>query len=159
MVTIRRATHADLGLLAELNRDVQQLHAEAMPDVYTPVGDSAPIIDDFENRVLANPDGWVYIAEIEGVAVGYAYALRVQRPANPYAHARDYLMVDQVSVKPAYQGMGCGRALIEAIFDLARSEGLARLQLTVLAFNAGAVGFYTNLGFEMFSHQMAIDLE
>jgi len=159
MVTIRRATPADLGLLAELNQDVQRLHAEAMPDTYKPVSDLTPIIDDFENRVLANPDGWVYIAEIDGEAMGYACALRVQRPANPYTHTLDYLLVDQVSVKPAYQGMGYGRALMEAIFDLARAEGLSRLRLTVMAFNTNAIDFYARLGFEMFSYQMTIDLE
>jgi ribosomal protein S18 acetylase RimI-like enzyme len=159
MVLIRKATHDDMAVLAALNRDVQQLHVEAMPDIYKPVNEMEFIVDDFENRVLSNPDGWVFLAEIDGEAVGYVYVFREQRPESPYTYARDYLTIDQISVKPVYQGMGAGRALVEAVSDLARSEQVNHLRLSVMAFNTAAVGFYANLGFEMYSHRMAIDLE
>ena len=158
MVTIRRATAADSQVLATLVADVQQLHADALPTIYKPVTDLTLFIDDVQNRLLANPDGWVYIAEVAGQAVGYVYVVREERPETPYTFARSHLLIDQIAVKPAYQGQGYGQALMRAICNLARAEGIAQVTLRVMEFNAAAIGFYQHLGFEMFSHGMVIDL-
>ena len=158
MVTIRHATKADSALLAELIVDVQQLHADALPMIYKPVTDLALFMDDVENRLLANPDGWVYIAEVDTEAVGYVVVERVERQDSPYTFSREQLMVDQISVKPSCQGKGYGQALMKSVFDLAKAERIERVALRVLAFNTEAIGFYQHLGFEMFTHTMTIDL-
>ncbi len=158
MVTIRRATCEDAPILAALVADVQQFHAHALPTVYKPVTDLALFVDDIENRLLANPDGWVYIAQVHDEAVGYVYVCRRQRPDSPYSFAQDPLIVDQIAVKPAYQGQGCGQALMQAVFDLAQAEGFDQIKLSVMAFNDAAIGFYQHLGFEILNHNMVIDL-
>jgi ribosomal protein S18 acetylase RimI-like enzyme len=107
---------------------------------------------------LANPDGWVYIAEVGAEAVGYVVVERVRRHDSPYTFARQQLMIDQISVSPACQGKGHGQELMQAIFDLAESEGNSHVSLRVLDFNTAAIGFYHHLGFEMFTHSMVIDL-
>ena len=159
MVRVRLASIEDAVLLAELVCDVQRLHAEALPEIYTPVDDLEPFVDDFRGRLLANPDGRVYIAEVDGEAVGYVYAFRSQRVATAYTWARDTLVVDQISVRPAYQGCGIGRLLMQAVYDLARELQVDKVHLKVLAFNDAAIGFYAKLGFTMFSHDMVLDIK
>ena len=67
---IRRATLADAELLAELNRDVQQIHADAYPNLFKQLDNTAEIVADFKTRILPDADGFVFIIESEGQAAG-----------------------------------------------------------------------------------------
>lgn len=156
---VRRATMDDARLLAELNRDVQQIHVDALPDIYKQVDDLTPVIEDFRTRILADPEWRTCIVEMDGEPAGYACAHIARRPEHAYSHAREYLYLDQISVRPEYRKGGCGRALMDAIFDLAREIGIRRVALDTLAFNTGAVAFYERLGFQMYKYTMDIELQ
>lgn len=55
-----------------------------------------------------------------------------------------------IMVNPDYHGMGVGTALMESLIDIADNWlGLIRLELTVFCDNAGAIGLYKKLGFEI----------
>lgn len=57
-----------------------------------------------------------------------------------------------VGVHPEFQGLGVGRALMEAIIAWAETgegRGVTRLDLDVFAVNHRAVGLYRSLGFEI----------
>lgn len=156
---VRLATADDARLLAELNRDVQQLHVDALPSIYKPVDDLTLIEEDFRSRILGQVTYYTYIVEVEGEPAGYACAEIRRRPEDAYHPARDYVHVDAISVKPEYRQSGCGRALMEAVFELARKEGMSRVALDTMAFNTGAIAFYERLGFKMFKHTMDLQLE
>lgn len=55
--------------------------------------------------------------------------------------------VHDVHVTPAARGRGLGTALIEAIAEVGREHGHAKLTLEVAASNAGAIRLYRRLGF------------
>ena len=156
---VRLATIADAPLLAELNRDVHQLHVDALPNVYKQVDDVTPLVEDFRSRVLSNPEYRTYIVEVEGEPAGYASAEVKRRPEDAYHPARDYVHIDAISVRPQYRQSGCGRALMDAVIDLAHEEGMNRVALDVMAFNTGAIAFYKRLGFRMYKHTMDLQLE
>src|SRR5690606_33044627 len=130
---------ADASLLAELNRDVHQLHVDALPNVYKQVDDARPLAEDFRSRVLSNPEMRTWIVEVDGESAGYASAEVRRRPEDAYHPARHYVHVDAISVRPEYRQSGCGRALMEAVFELAREEGIGRVALHTMAFNTGAI--------------------
>lgn len=159
MIRVRLATMADAPLLAELNRDVHQLHVDALPTIYKPIDDMTPLAEDFRSRVLSNPEMRTYIVEVDGEPAGYASAEIRRQAEDAYHPARDYVHVDVISVRPEYRQNGCGRALMEAVFDLARKEGMSRVALDTMAFNTGAIAFYERLGFKMFKHTMDLQLE
>ena len=112
MITIRKATAADAAVLAELNRHVQGLHVNAAPDVF-----KHPVPEDvaahFVER-LREKNVWAFIAYEDETAVGYMLALIRERPENPLVRAWRVLLIDEVSVEPAWKGQGVGRALVEA---------------------------------------------
>ncbi|MBI3945681.1 MAG: GNAT family N-acetyltransferase [Armatimonadetes bacterium] len=65
-----------------------------------------------------------------------------------------------------YQNQGLGRALMDALFAEARSQGKAGIQLTVFKENARAIHLYTTLGFRIVGdadggkqHAMRLDLD
>ncbi len=158
-VNIRRATLADACLLAELSKDVQQIHAEAYPNVFKQPDNLAEIVADFETRILADVDGYVFIVEAEQQAVGYIYARLVTRPENAYLYAQKFILVDQVAVRPACQNKGYGQRLMQAVREVAAEHDVHRIQLDTYAFNANAQQFYGNLGFERVSIRMALDFQ
>jgi GNAT superfamily N-acetyltransferase len=159
-MSVRTATGEDVQLLANLNRDVQQLHADALPHIYKPITDSEMITADIRDRVLADTEGRVFVAETDlGEAVGYIYAKIVRRPEHPYVYAQTYVHIDVITVRPAYQGQGYGQALIDSVVDWARTEGIARITLDTLAFNVQAQAFFAAQGFKMFRHVMEMFLD
>lgn len=158
-VNVRRATLADARILANLNTDVQQIHAEAYPGVFKQPDKLAEVMADFETRILADVDGYVFIIEADRQAVGYIYGRVVTRPENAYLYSQKYMLVDQISVRPNSRNKGYGQRLMQAVRDVAIEQGIHRIQLDTYAFNENAQQFYLNLGFERVSVRMALDLQ
>lgn len=156
---IRSATLGDAGLLAELNVDVQRLHAQKLPHLFKQPHDLGIIAATFRDVFLANPDMRVYVVEVEDVAAGYIVAQITCRPENAFTYEQKTVYIDQISVRPAYQRQGCGQALIQAVFDLARSEGIERVTLATWDFNTDAQAFFKKQGFNVYHYRMDVTLE
>jgi ribosomal protein S18 acetylase RimI-like enzyme len=56
------------------------------------------------------------------------------------------LYLEDLYVKPGARGRGLGRALLERLAAVAKTEGCARLEWSVLVNNAEARRFYEGLG-------------
>jgi GNAT superfamily N-acetyltransferase len=82
------------------------------------------------------------IAEIGGVPVGFAlwfYSYSTFR-------GRHGIWLEDLFVRPERRGAGAGRALLKALARRCADEDLARLEWSVLDWNAPAIGFYDRLG-------------
>jgi putative acetyltransferase len=94
-------------------------------------------------RLEETPAGRVVhlAAVIEGKLVGTAGLVR-------YEHRRAHVGEIHMGVHDAYQGRGAGDALLAALLTMAdRWLGLRRVELTVYADNARAIGLYEKHGF------------
>jgi ribosomal protein S18 acetylase RimI-like enzyme len=147
---IRQATIGDAHLLSSLNKDVQSLHAQNHPAVF-----KRPESDDFAvsffEEMLTDQAVRIFIAEDEGMSVGYIVCKLIDRPENPFTFAARTLYIDQVSVRPEAQGKGIGRALIDQAEALGRELNVARIHLDSWDFNLGAHAFFEKMGYQKFN--------
>ncbi|MCK6539142.1 MAG: GNAT family N-acetyltransferase [Anaerolineales bacterium] len=149
---IRKATPRDKFSLSDLCTDVQTLHAQNHPDIFKTPG-SADFAVSFFEEMLADDATNIYIAEENAEPVGYILCKLIERPDTPFTFAMRYLLVDQISIRPAVQRHGIGSALLKQAETLARELGVSRIQLDSWAFNTDAHKFFEHEGFQKFNHR------
>jgi ribosomal protein S18 acetylase RimI-like enzyme len=153
-ITIRRANSADAALLAELNSEIQQMHADAVPKFFKDADSKNPeLIADYDRR-LSDEHIYVFIAEVDSMPVGSMVAVHRQIEENPYAFANTRLVIDQISVNVSHRGKGVGHAFMEEAKALCKRLNVDYLTLNVWAFNSQAIEFYKREGFENMALQM-----
>jgi GNAT superfamily N-acetyltransferase len=89
-----------------------------------------------------NPRAFSDIAEIAGAPVGFAlwfYNYSTFR-------GRAGIWLEDLFVKPEARGRGAGKALLAGLARRCASEDLARLEWSVLDWNAPSIAFYDSLG-------------
>jgi len=149
---IRQAVALDNLILSSLCVDVQSLHVKHHPDFFkTPTSDD--FAASFFDEMLADPAVSIFIAEENGQALGYVLCKLIERLENPFTFAMRYLLVDQISVRPAAQGKGVGKTLIKRAVVLALDLNVQRIQLDSWGFNVEAHAFFEKMGFEKFNHR------
>ena len=137
-LAIRPATPADLPLICELIR--------ALAD-YEKLGDEVR----FDAAVLAGhlfgdrPHAEVVIGEIDGVPEGFALFFHNFSTFE----GRPGIYLEDLFVRPQARGAGLGKALLAHLAALCIERGCARLEWSVLDWNAPSIGFYRNLGARM----------
>ncbi|MGH7120450.1 MAG: GNAT family N-acetyltransferase [Acetobacteraceae bacterium] len=129
MATLLRLIRA----LAEYERLADEVHATEA-DLTTALFGPAP-------RSAA------LIAEVAGEAAGFAlwfytFSTFTGRPG---------LYLEDIYVTPEHRGRGIGHAVFRYLAHLAEAEGCARVEWSVLDWNAPALRFYAALGAELMS--------
>ena len=94
-------------------------------------------------RDLFGPSPRVFcdLAETGAAPVGFAlwfYSYSTFR-------GRHGIWLEDLFVRPEHRGVGAGLALLRTLAQRCREEGLARLEWSVLNWNAPAIGFYDRL--------------
>lgn len=134
-LSIRSAIPADLPLIAELIRelaDYEKLAHEVR----------------FDEAVLAaklfgaRPYAEVVIGELSGIPQGFALFFHNFSTFE----GRPGIYLEDLFVRPAARGSGLGKALLSHLAALAVERDCARLEWSVLDWNAPAIGFYQALG-------------
>lgn len=153
--TVRWATEADLDAIAPMWHDLyddqrtQGMLLTVPEDGYDAWAASlAPALGRFACLFVAEGD------EPGGPPLGFL-AGRV-RTTPPWFGGAPVGFVSEVYVSPAGRGRGFGEALVLAATDWFRGQGIARLELQVLAGNAGARGLYLKLGWREELVQMVL---
>ncbi|HJP32406.1 MAG TPA: GNAT family N-acetyltransferase [Candidatus Latescibacteria bacterium] len=144
-MSVRQATAADVPTLARLNRLVQEIHVAAEPEVFR-----MPTVSEvaaFFRKALSDVEMRAYVAEEEDVAVGYLLAAVRQRQEDAFRRGYRWFQIDQISVDPACQRQGHGRALLSAALDGAREAGIQGVETGVWAFNEPSLSFFEDQGF------------
>ncbi len=88
------------------------------------------------------PAAEVLIARVDGEPAGFAlffgsYSTFLARPG---------IYLEDLFVRPAFRGLGIGRALLIEVAALAVSRRCGRVEWSVLDWNEPAIGFYRRLG-------------
>lgn len=112
----------------------------------------AEIVDRYLEHLFAQCDeygGGLLVAEDpeSGAVAGYAAVFLNVPCTEPDDDPSPYAYLSDLVVCAAFRGRGLGPRLVAAVEDAARSAGVGRLRLSVLALNAGARRLYSELGF------------
>ena len=145
-VTIRAAEDRDVGLLAELNRFVLDMHVDALP-AYFKRAEPRAVAVSFRS-MLERPEIRAFIASIDDVPVGYAVVAFRERPESALCLARRALEIDELAVSPSHRRRGVARALVERALAEARSQGVSEVEVTSWVFNTDARAAFQALGFK-----------
>lgn len=125
--------------------DAPALHAimlqpEVLPYIMRQPSDRVGQLEEYLGRL--GPDLHYFVAETDGLVVGYAGLRRMQGREAHVGHV--FLAVDA-----RRHGQGIGTALLKTLLDLADHWlMLERVELAVLTTNPGAQRLYERLGFE-----------
>ena len=137
-LAIRSATRADLPLIADLIRalaDYEKLAHEVRFDDAT-LGAKL-----FGERPYAE----VVIGEVDGVPQGFALFFHNFSTFE----GKPGIYLEDLFVRPEARGAGLGKALLAHLARLCVERDCARLEWSVLDWNAPAIGFYQSLGARM----------
>lgn len=155
---IRRASANDAEIVSALNSEVQQVHADLLPDLFKP-----PSAETFPatlvHQLLTDPTTYIFIGYLDGEPAGYIYAQIIRRAENSLRYASERLYIHHISVKQAYQRHGVGEALIQAVVGLAKEQGISTMALDVWSLNTKARAFFAAQGFTTYNENMWLHLE
>ena len=155
-LTTRHAAAADADLLSRLNRDVQALHAAALPSRFKPPDvETFPVPDVLD--LLAKPETVMLIGQVDDIPAGYLYAEIIRRAENGFRYELAMVYVHHISVLAGYRGRGVGKALIKAVRAVAQEQGIAQLGLEVWTFNEQARSFFRSQGFALARETLYLD--
>lgn len=151
-VTVREAALDELPRIADMKRQIHEVHAKGRPDLFQPVVER----ESFEEHA-ASSGLRLLLAELGGDAVGYVLIHVIDRPANAGMKQCRALHVEEFCVDERHRHKGIGRALMDAVRQAAKTEGLPRIELDVWAFNEGAKQFYEEVGLHAFRYFMEME--
>jgi len=145
-VTIRRANREDAGLLAELGA---RTFAQTFATDNTPEDLAAYIAASFnlgqQTAELADSASTFLIAEVDGVAAGYAQ-LRAGEPA-PGVEGPKAIELVRLYASREWLGRGVGESLMRACVNEAQQTGHKTIWLGVWEHNERAQAFYRKWNF------------
>ena len=130
MVTVRAGRSEDFEQWARLYRDYRTFY-RLEPDEAVVERVWSWVLDE-KHEVNA------LVADDEGRLVGLAHHRRFARPSS----GTTGLYLDDLFTLPGYRGRGVGRALLDALADLAEAEGLSVVRWITAEDNAQARRLY-----------------
>ncbi|MBN9122968.1 MAG: GNAT family N-acetyltransferase [Planctomycetes bacterium] len=134
---IRPATHDDVPVIANL------IHGLAE---YERLAHACVLQEADLHKHLFGPQKYaeVLLAEDAGAVVGFALFFHNYSTFR----AKPGIYLEDLFVEPAHRGKGHGKALLRAIAKLAVERDCARVEWSVLNWNAPSIEFYKSVGAE-----------
>ncbi|MEL7084425.1 MAG: GNAT family N-acetyltransferase [Cyanobacteria bacterium J06597_1] len=141
----RLVTEMDLPVLRELY---------ALMDGEEPLAEA--VVDRLFAEISAVPNYDIYLAELDGIAVG-TFAL-LMMPTMMHRGFHRSAVVDAVAVHPEYRRRGIGRSLMEEALRLSREARCYKLMLSSNLLRVDAHLFYERLGYEQHGWSYSLTL-
>jgi len=146
----------DYKILAELNEGVQTLHHELYPHEFKKY-DPDSIGKAFE-KMIAQANAHAYIAYNDETPVGYILCFVLTRNENEFQYPKDYLLIDQIAVDPAFRRKGVASLLLTKAKELASDLSISEIHLEHWNKNKEAELFFKVKGFDYLKHKMELTI-
>lgn len=152
-VVIRPGGEADRPALIEQFHGLN-LHEDAIIGNRRTDAAGAEACLEAAEREVARSGGLVLVAEAGGRVLGHVFIVMRQDAVFVREALRPYAYVLELFVRAEARGLGIGSTLLAEAERFARSKGMARLRIGVLAGNDGAEALYRRTGFAPASIEM-----
>ena len=156
-MVIRKATRDDRAALGRLGVLLMDVHYNFDRRRFLEPGANASAgYARFLISQLDDPDSMIFVAEVDGVVVGYCYA--VVEPMS-WKELRDEAgFVHDVAVDPSARRLGIAAALLEAAIAWLKEQGAPRVMLWTAEQNADAQRLFARVGFRRTMIEMTKEL-
>lgn len=142
---IRFAETRDIPAMIDLLRQVGQVHHEIRPDLFRA---GAQKYDEAALKaLLQDKNRPIFIAELDGRAVGYCFCILQITKDDPVLWDRKVLYIDDLCVDEAHRGQGIATKLYEHTRAYAKALSCDAVTLNVWYGN-GAQKFYEKCGMQ-----------
>lgn len=153
---IRRMSIKDIPDVRIMMKDLQDSHAEMLPEVFKPgvlraVAYYEQIISDKERTILVAVDD-------TDTPIGFVKGKIVDFPGSEMLRARRYGYVDGIFVKKNYRGKLVEFKLQKELFSWFKSYGISHVEANVYDSNERAKEYYQLFGYSYVKHGLQIDL-
>ena len=142
--SVRRAAATDLEALRALWVEITEHHA-ALDPLYTLRAGAGREIRALLRSMLADARVAVFVCEQDGEVVGMS-CVRIDQ-APPILREVERAEITDVGVRRGLRGRGIGRLLAAAALAWVREQGVARVEVRVVAANREGQAFWRALGF------------
>lgn len=144
-MNIRRAENKDIERIDLLLEQVNALHHEGRPDLFS-LG--RKYTDGELKAIIADDTKPIFVAANDKDEVqGYAFCIiQEHTESHILTHIRT-LYIDDLCVNKTCRGQHIGTALYKAVTEYAREKGCYNLTLNVWSCNTSAMRFYEKCGF------------
>ncbi|TSJ47992.1 GNAT family N-acetyltransferase [Fluviicola chungangensis] len=142
----------DFKRIAELNADVQNLHAKLYPEIFKPFNriEMEKALENF----LSDPNCFSYIVELNNVAIGSAVFFVKEAKENAFHYTIRTLYIDQISVLPEHQKTGAGKMLMQKAEQLARENSIKKIELDHWTANKVAATYFRKNGYMLYRERL-----
>lgn len=144
---IRRAVEADIPVIDQLLYQVHKIHSDIRPDLFNK--GTKKYTDEELRSIIADELTPVFVAEKDGMVLGYAFCIHQQHINDNNLTDIRTLYIDDLCVDEASRGMHVGRALYDHVVSYARENGYYNVTLNVWAGNDSAMRFYESVGLKV----------
>lgn len=155
-MSIKIVKTEDAILLAELNKDVQELHHEIEPEIFKPY--SKENMEKLFDELLQDENVSAYLAYYNGDVAGYVLLTRKEQDENYFRKSYLVLNVDQICVDGEFKGKGIGKALVDFAKDYARKLKISRIEMNYWTRNNNSGEFFRSQGFENYNERLTFKI-
>ena len=156
-IIVRRAVEGDLPALGRMGAELMRLHFTFDPLRFmNPGADPESGYSWFLGTQIHGDDVAIFVAELDGVAVGYVYAGLEPQSWKELREAAGF--VHDVVVLDHARRAGVATALMEAAMAWLKSRGAPRVMLGTAEANHAAQELFARLGFRRTMVEMTKEL-
>jgi ribosomal protein S18 acetylase RimI-like enzyme len=135
----------DHEIISLLNKEIHDLHVTLYPDHFKEY--NYEIINDFFNQIMNKPEHIFLLLTEEDKCLGYSWIEIRQYPSNPFRKPYKSVFVHHISIVKEAQNKGLGKGLLNRIYEIAKEQGIEKIELDYWTDNEIAKQFYEKNGF------------
>ncbi|MFB1049436.1 GNAT family N-acetyltransferase [Paraliobacillus sp. JSM ZJ581] len=135
----------DFELVAKLNKYVHDVHENLYPEYIKKYNYDG--IKTFFQKIINKEEFIFLLLEDDNLPLGYAWIEFKNYPDNTFKKAYKSVYVHQISISESEKNKGYGTVLINEITEIAKENGINKIELDYWFNNEIAKNFYKRNGF------------